>query len=104
MSQALELARYKVKPENRAALDAARPALVGALHRFPGFIDIQFSQLDETTFLDVCRWESREQAEAAAAEAPNDPDCARVFALIDEVVSFEHASIVDEPAAARGAA
>ena len=95
MPRALELARFTVKPENVDALFAARPAMVAALRTFPGFIDINLGRLDETTFVDVVLWESREQAEAAAAQAPNHPGLARIFSLIDQTLAFEHADVVE---------
>ena len=100
MSQALELARYTVKPENVDAMLASHTATEAALQTFPGFINIHFGRLDSTTFLDVCLWESRAQAEAAAAKAPEHPDLSRTFALIDEVLGFEHADLAEPPAAA----
>jgi hypothetical protein len=101
--QALELVRFTVKPDNVDAMLAARPSLVAALRSFPGFVDIHLGRIDDATWIDVVLWESREQAEAAAATAGDNRDLARTFALIDQVVNFEHADVVDTAAPAASA-
>ena len=51
-----------------------RPALEdGVRQKLPGLLDIRLVRLDDGTYLDVLRWESREAADAATelfAEVP----------------------------------
>jgi len=100
MYGALELVRFTVKPENEAAFLESRPRLVEILRTFPGFVDAHLGRLEAATWVDVVFWESRELAEQAGARALEDPELAPLFALIDQVLAFEHADIVQSASVA----
>jgi hypothetical protein len=90
-----ELARFKVDPENASRILASRDDMVAAVRsHFPGLIEANLARLDETTWIDVWKWQSLEHAKAAAEGAPSLPEAAAMFALITEVESMEHADIV----------
>lgn len=94
--QALELARYRVDPTKAEQLRSRWPAGVAAVRaRFPGLLVAALVRLDERTWMDVWRWETLEAAKAAADGAASLPEAAAMFALIDEVISMEHAQVVE---------
>ena len=93
--QALELVRCTVKPGAEDAFVRARPKAIEALRaRCPGLVDGHLARVDDTTWVDVLVWESREQALAAAEKAPQVPEVAEWFGVIDEVLAMEHAEVV----------
>jgi hypothetical protein len=93
----LELARYKVGIGKAEAMVFSRDDMVAAMRvRFPGLIEARLARLDEETWIDVWRWDTLENAQAAAEGAPSVPEAAAMFSMIDEVVSMEHADIVHE--------
>lgn len=94
MPQTMEIVRARIKPGHEDAMLAERPAFVAAVRsRFPGLVDASLVKLDEDVWLDVVRWSSREQAEAAAAQFAEIPECARMQEHIAEVLAFEHGTI-----------
>ena len=93
----LELARFTVDPAVVDEMLATRPGLAAALRAHcRGFRRLYLSRLDERTWLDVVEWEDRQAAEEAAVTVMNLPECKQMFAFIDNVVSMEHAEVVDE--------
>ncbi len=96
MADVLEVARFKVKVGEEERMLETRPAMEAALEReCAGFVSLVLSR-DGDTWVDVVRWESREQALAAMEKVMNLPECQAMFALIDEVVSMEHLEVVRE--------
>ena len=92
-----ELARFKVEPDKASDMLASRDEMVDAIRaRFPGLIEAQLARLDDVTWIDVWKWESLEQAEAAAAGAPEVPQAGAMFSFISKVESLEHAEIIHE--------
>lgn len=92
-----ELARFKVEPDKASDMLASRDEMVDAIRaRFPGLIEAQLARLDDVTWIDVWKWESLEQAEAAAAGAREVPQAGAMFSFISEVESLEHAEIIHE--------
>lgn len=72
-----------------------RPVAVQAIRtRCPGLVEANLIQLDEATFLDAWRWESRDAALAAAETAPSIPEAAAMFALIVEPPTMEHGALL----------
>jgi len=89
-----ELARVTVAPDDAQEFQARWPKAVDAIRAtFPGLEEANLVQLDETTWLDIWRWESHEAAVSAAEGAPKIPDAASMFELIKEVVKMEHGEI-----------
>lgn len=91
-----ELARYRIDPTKAAELTRRWHAVVAGIRgRFPGLIEANLTRLDEATFLDIWRWETREAALAAAEGAHTVPEAAAMFALIVGPPTMEHADIVE---------
>lgn len=92
-----ELARFTIDPADTDELmERWRRAVAAIRDRFPGLIEANLTRIDETTYLDVWRWESHDQALAAAAAAPDIPEAAAMFTLITQPPSVDHAQIVQQ--------
>lgn len=92
-----ELARYRVDPSKAGELQSRWQAAVAAVKAsFPGLVEANLARLDERTWIDVWRWETLQAAETAAQGAPNLREAARLFGLINEVISMEHADIAQQ--------
>lgn len=61
---------------------------------FPGLIEANLVRLDESTWMDLWRWESHELAANAAVGAPSIQAAADMFSLILELPSIEHGEVV----------
>ncbi len=96
MSEHLEIVLFDVAPERRDAFLAARPAAIAALRgAFPRLLDAPHAPFDHGGWLDVVRWRSRAEAEAAAAGFAQ-VEAARAWAAhIGEVRSTRHAALRD---------
>ena len=96
MAEVLELDRFKVKVDDEERMLAARPAMEAALEReCPGFVSFVLCR-EGDTWVDIVRWESREQAVAAMEKVMTLPECQAMFSFIDEVVAMEHLDVVRE--------
>jgi heme-degrading monooxygenase HmoA len=92
-----EFARFKTDPAQADQLVARWRAAVTAIRdRFPGLIEANLSRIDDSTWVDVWRWESHDAAVAAAQGAPEVPEAAAMFALITESPQMEHGEIVEQ--------
>jgi hypothetical protein len=92
-----ELARFKVEPDNADALLATRDEMIVAMRsRFPQLIQAKLARLDDRTWIDVWEWQDLTSAKQAAETAPSIPEAAKIFSLIVEVESMEHAEIIHE--------
>ncbi len=94
MSEHLEVVLFDVAPEQHAAFLARRPAAIAALREaFPGLLDARLAQFDDGTWIDVLRWGSRAEAEAAAAGLMDLEDARAWAGLITEVRTVQHAEV-----------
>lgn len=94
MQEALEIARFTIKPEAEEQFLAEREQVVAHLRRhFPGLIDARLVKLENGEYLDLVRWASRERALSAAEGAMKVPEIAAWFAYIAEVRGMEHAEV-----------
>ena len=89
--ETLEVVRVRIKEGRETDMLAARPAMIEAgRSRFPGLIDATLARLPDGLWLDVVRWQSQDQAHAAAEAFPTIPECVRMNDVIEEIVAFEH--------------
>lgn len=96
MSDVIELAKFTVEPDDEERFLAARPGMVEAVKtRFPGLKELHLARLDDGAWIDVIFWESREDAQAAAAEAESLADVRNWLQHVAEDVSMEHGVLVD---------
>ena len=93
--ETIEMVRFTVKPGAEAALVSERPAMVEAVKaEFPGMLTARLAKLDETTWLELIVWESREEAQTATEKAHEIPVVAAWFSHIAQVLGIEHADVV----------
>jgi heme-degrading monooxygenase HmoA len=60
-----------------------RPALeAGARENLPGLLEIHLLRLDDGTYIDLLRWESREAADAAIERFANVPVAGEIHDLL----------------------
>ncbi|KAB2922737.1 MAG: hypothetical protein F9K22_10975 [Bacteroidetes bacterium] len=87
-----EIAVYTVPPEKAAAFAEARRAVHALLPSFDGFRSIRSLQsvASESTFADVCEWESRTAAEEANRRAMDTPEFRTFFELGTGMITFDH--------------
>lgn len=66
MTEFYEVVHAKVRDGAEEQMLSRRPTLeAGVREKLPGLLDIRLVRLDDGTYLDVLRWESREAADAA---------------------------------------
>jgi heme-degrading monooxygenase HmoA len=66
MPEFYDVVHAKVRDGAEEEMLRRRPALeAGVREKLPGLLDIRLIRLDDGTYLDLLRWESREAADAA---------------------------------------
>ncbi len=71
-----------------------RPALEAAVReRLPGLLDIRLVRLDDGTYLDVLRWESRAAADAAIERFGEVPEAGEIHAFVEEVLAHHRGEV-----------
>ena len=66
MPEFYDVVHARVRDGTEEEMLSRRPALeAGVRQKLPGLLDIRLVRLDDGTYLDVLRWESREAADAA---------------------------------------
>ena len=95
MTHTLEIATFRatLSPAFLATRETAMSTL--AAH-YEGFLSSRLIVRDDGTASDQVVWASRAEAERAGAEAAGFAEVAAYFSQIDEVLSMEHADIVQE--------
>ena len=72
--ETIEMVRFTIKPGAEEALVDERPAMVEAVRaEFPGMLSAHLAKLDETTWLELIVWTSREAAQRATEKAHDIP-------------------------------
>jgi acetyl esterase/lipase len=84
----IELTTFTVKPDNTAAMLAARPGMVDAFRRDRrGFVTAKLIRVAEDTWLDLVEWTDDTAWDESRAKGGNQPEIAAFFATIDTLVS-----------------
>jgi heme-degrading monooxygenase HmoA len=79
MPEFYEVVHAKVLDGAEEEMLSRRPALeAGVRERLPGLLDIRLVRLDDGTYLDVLRWESREAADAAIEKFAEVPEAGEI--------------------------
>ena len=90
------LTRFRVDPADANEMLARRNALVAAVRdTFSGLVEARLGKVDDETWVDMWRWQSLADAEAALANAAALPQAAAAFALARDITA-ENAEVVDE--------
>jgi len=71
-----------------------RPALeAGVREKLPGLIEIRLVRLDDGTYLDVLRWESREAADAAIEKFAEVPEAGEIHGFLPETLAHHRGPV-----------
>ncbi|MDX8533851.1 hypothetical protein RFM41_22045 [Mesorhizobium sp. VK25A] len=94
MTETLEIVTFRLKPGAEAGFVASNGIMTDWLARQPGFLGRHLGRLEDGSWVDVVRWQSMEQARAAAgrimAEIGNS---AAIQAIEPASVDMNHATI-----------
>jgi hypothetical protein len=79
MPEFYEVVHAKVREGVEEEMLSRRPALeAGVREKLPGLLEIRLVRLDDGTYLDVLRWESREAADAAIEKFAKVPEAGEI--------------------------
>jgi len=95
MAESLEIVTFRLKPGTEAGFVANNGVMTDWLARQPGFLSRHLGKRDDGTWVDVVRWQSMEQAQAAADRITAEiGDSEAVQAIDSASVDMRHAAIV----------
>ena len=85
MKNALEIVTYKIKDGAKVTdfLTASVDMEEGFARKQEGFISRTFARSEANEWVDVIRWQTMADAEAASKAALQSPVCAPMFGMID---------------------
>lgn len=79
MPEFYEIVHARIREGIEEEMLARRPTLEAAVReQLPGLLDIRLVRLDDGTWLDVLRWESREAADAAIPRFASVPEAGEI--------------------------
>lgn len=85
MTQTFELAAFTAHEGHEQDLLAERTVVIAALRRsFPGLMSAWLTRRDDSSWLDVILWRTREDAEYSAAHVREVPEAVAWFKHLDE--------------------
>jgi Antibiotic biosynthesis monooxygenase len=94
----LRIDRFTADPARADELVRRRNALVAAVRdAVPGLLDARLARVDDRTWIDLWRWDSHANAQAAVDQARSGalPEAASAFEIATDVTT-EFAEVVDE--------
>ena len=86
MKNALEIVTFKIKDGVKVPdfLRASAELEEGFAKKQEGFLSRTFARRENNEWVDVIRWQTMADAEAASKAAMQSPACASMFGMIDE--------------------
>jgi hypothetical protein len=92
----LRITRFHIDPADTGEMIARRATLIEAVRAgYPGLAEARLSKVDDETWVDIWRWDSRALADTALAAAPALPEAAAAFAVTRDATA-EFAEVVGE--------
>jgi hypothetical protein len=89
-----EIVHARVRDGVEERMLTRRPALEAAVcERLPGLLDIRLVRLDDGTYLDVLRWESRAAADAAIDRFAAIPEAGEIHGFVEEVLAHHRGEL-----------
>jgi heme-degrading monooxygenase HmoA len=83
MPEFYDVVHAKVRDGVEEEMLSRRPALeAGVKEKLPGLLDIRLVRLDDGTYLDILRWESREAADAAMEKFAEVPEAGEIHEFL----------------------
>jgi hypothetical protein len=78
-----EVVHAKVRDGAEAEMLSRRPALeAGVREKLPGLLDIRLIRLEDGTYIDLLRWESRAAADAAIEKFGEVPEAGEIHGFL----------------------
>ena len=96
MAKVIEIVQFRVDPaREREYLAGHAHAIEAIAQAFPGLIRVNLVRYPDGRFADVALWESRADAERAAAGCVHVPEFKRLESLVTATLSMEYAEVVE---------
>ena len=94
MPEFYEIVHARVREGIEEEMIARRPALEAAVReRLPGLLDIRLVRLDDGTYLDMLRWESRAAADAAIDQCAAIPEAGEIHGHFAEDLAHHRGEV-----------
>ncbi|TPL04072.1 MULTISPECIES: hypothetical protein [unclassified Mesorhizobium] len=94
MTETLEIVTFRLKPGTEASFVASNGVITDWLARQPGFLSRQLGRREDGSWVDVVRWQSLEQARAAADRIMVEIGGSEAVQAIDPAsVDMRHAAV-----------
>ncbi|MBZ9737234.1 antibiotic biosynthesis monooxygenase [Mesorhizobium sp. CA18] len=94
MTETLEIVTFRLKPGAEAGFVASNGVITDWLARQPGFLGRHLGRREDGSWVDVVRWQSMEQAQAAADRImPEIGGSEAVQAIEPASVAMNHAMV-----------
>lgn len=94
MPEFYEIIHARVREGIEDEMAARRPVLEAAVkERLPGLLDIRLVRLDDGTYLDVLRWESRAAADAAVEQFASIPEAGEIHGHFAEDLAHHRGEV-----------
>ena len=94
MPEFYEIIHARVRDGIEEEVAARRPALEAAVvERLPGLLEIRLVRLDDGTYLDVLRWESRAAADAAVEQFGSIPEAGEIHGHFAEDLAHHRGEV-----------
>lgn len=92
----IRITRYRTDSVETEEVLARRATLLRAVRAsFPGLTSAQLGRTDDGTWVDVWRWNSAAELDAALEKAPSLPESQAAFAIVTDA-TVEQAAVLDE--------
>jgi heme-degrading monooxygenase HmoA len=94
MSEFYEIVHTRPREGIEERMLSRRPVLEAAVRdSLPGLLDINLVRLDDGTYLDVLRWESREAADAAIDRYATIPEAMEIHGFFEEDLAHHRGEV-----------
>ncbi|WP_292122915.1 antibiotic biosynthesis monooxygenase [Mesorhizobium sp.] len=94
MAETLEIVSFRLKPDAAADFIAQNGVVTDWLAGQPGFLSRHLGEREDGSWVDVVRWRSLEQAQAAAQRIMAEiGDCEAMRAIEPASVAMSHAQV-----------
>jgi heme-degrading monooxygenase HmoA len=94
MSEFYEVVHARVRPGAEQEMLSRRPELeAGVREKLPGLLEIRLVRLEDGSYLDVLRWESRAAADAAIERFAEVPEAGEIHAFLTETLAHHRGEV-----------